>query len=289
MALLACNLTSSAVTLAAGTRSVVLPAKGANLTYGAPVDVTSELKGLTDTQYTALESQRAGVVAYVWTSVPEYVVGTGTILTVGALQSLAILTVMNTAATITPVVESRRLVLLKPLAASTSGAIVAAALPALNTPMTIIANTIDCARKLQVTVATGSTTGVLTLVGVGVDGENVTETQDISTAKAGVTTVTTYAYRSLTSATPTTLTGAAGTVRIDPAAPVAIPTNKTPAATSISVNGENCDGTNETVGTWDATARTVTLTTAPNASHNYTLDYTFSVTPVSPVHTHSLA
>jgi hypothetical protein len=289
MALLAFNKTNSVVNIV-GKTTVALPANGGVLTYGPAVNVTSELKGLTNAQYITLDAFRSGgSVAFLWTTVPEYDV-TG--LTVGALQTLQVLAVSNTTTTVTGVVESRRLVLLKPLAASTTGAIVTAALPVLNTPMSINANTIDCARKLQVTVVTGSTTGVLTLVGVGVDGEAVTETQDISTAKAGLTTVTTYAYRSLTSATPTTLTGAAGTVKIDPAAPVALPTNKTPVATSFiaaSVFGENCDGTNEAVGTVDTVARTVTLTTPPNATHNYTIDYTFTVVPVSPAHTHSLA
>ena len=83
MHLIACNLTGAAVTLAAGNRTVILPAKTGSLTYGAPVDVTSELKGLSGTQYTALESQRAGVVAYFWTNnVPLYAVGTLTVATI---------------------------------------------------------------------------------------------------------------------------------------------------------------------------------------------------------------
>jgi hypothetical protein len=288
MALLACNLTSSAVKLAAGTRSVVLPAKGANLTYGAPVDVTSELKGLSDSQYTALESQRAGVVAYVWTSVPEYVVGTGTILTVGALQSLAILSVQATAATITAVVESRHVCIYHPLAATTVS-VIAAALPANGVPMSIIANTIDHARKLQVTVATGSGAGsILTTIGVGVDGEVVTETFDISTTKAGTTTVSTKAYQSLTSATPT-VNSAAGTVGVGVATALALPTNKTPASASLTVLGETDDGVSVAIGTTDATARTVIPTTTVGPSHVYEFDYTYSVTPVSPTHTHSLA
>ena len=289
MALLACNLTSSAVTLAAGTRSVVLPAKGANLTYGAPVDVTSELKGLTDTQYTALESQRAGVVAYVWTSVPEYVVGTGTILTVGALQSLAILTVHSTAATITPVVMSRHICIYHPLAATTSGVIVAAALPVNATPMTIISNSLDRARKIQVTVVTGSGAGsILTAVGVGVDGEAVTETFDISTAAAGTTAISGHAYASITSLTPT-VNSAAGQVKVDPAAGLALPGNNTPLSTSLAIDAEMDDGARVTTGTFDAGARTVIPATTVGPGHVYEFDYHFTVTPVSPTHTHSLA
>jgi hypothetical protein len=289
MALLACNLTSSAVTLAAGKSTVVLPAKGANLTYGAPVDVTSELKGLTDTQYTALESQRAGVVAYVWTSVPEYVVGTGTILTVGALQSLSILSVASTTATVTAIAESRHACIYHPLAVTTVS-VIAAALPANGVGMTIIPNTIDHARKLQVTVATGSGAGsILTLVGIGANGQAVTETQDISTTKAGQTTVTTYAYRSLTSATPT-VNSAAGTVGVGVAAALSLPTNGTPLAlTTLSVIGETDDGVNVAVGTVDTTAQTVIPTTTVGPSHVYEFDYTFSITPTQAAHTHSLA
>ena len=80
MALYACNLTGAAVTLAAGKRTVVLPAKVGALTYGAPVNVTSELEGLSGANYTALEAQRPATVAYVWDNgIPDYAVGTLTV------------------------------------------------------------------------------------------------------------------------------------------------------------------------------------------------------------------
>ena len=90
MKLIAANLTGAAVTLAAGKRTVVLPAKTGSLTYGAPVDVTSELQGLTGTQYTALESQRAGVVTYFWANnIPLFAVGTLTVTAIAGAKGSA--------------------------------------------------------------------------------------------------------------------------------------------------------------------------------------------------------
>ncbi len=101
MALLVCNLTSSNVTLTKGKRSVVAPAKVGSLTYGAPVDVTSELAGLSADDYTALETQRAGggspPLAYFWDDgIPLFAVGT---LTVGSNVQAGV-TVQSTTTTV---------------------------------------------------------------------------------------------------------------------------------------------------------------------------------------------
>ena len=56
MALLAFNKTNSVVNIV-GKTTVALPANGGVLTYGPAVNVTSELKGLTSAQYTALDVQ----------------------------------------------------------------------------------------------------------------------------------------------------------------------------------------------------------------------------------------
>ena len=86
MALLVANLTASDVVISASNakRAVTVPAKVGSLTYGPPVDVTSELNGLTGTQYTALEAQRAGggspPVVYYWSNgIPLFAVGTLTV------------------------------------------------------------------------------------------------------------------------------------------------------------------------------------------------------------------
>lgn len=69
--LLAQNLTGAPVTLAGGFASV--PANG-------KINVSSELAGLTGPQYTALEAQRPGVIAYHWTQgFAEFSVGTLTV------------------------------------------------------------------------------------------------------------------------------------------------------------------------------------------------------------------
>lgn len=283
MALLACNLTAAAVTLAAGKRSVVLPAAVAPLTYGAPVNVTSELAGLTDPQYALIEAQRgAGSIALFWDDgIPLFPVAT---LTVGT--NVSGVTVQNTAATVTAFVESRQAVFTAPDAADLIS-IVAAVLPADGAQ--IIAAQPDYPRKLQVRIVTGSTAGTLTLVGVGVDGQAVTQAIDISTAGGTRTTVTTHAFATLTSATVSAINTPAGTIGIGVGAALGLPSQQAGIVTAFGVFKATVDGGNEAVGTVDATARTIEPTTAPNATHNYVFNYKFTVTPVSPAHNHALA
>jgi hypothetical protein len=277
-----CNLTASPVTLAAGTRTVIAPAKVGSLTYGAPMDVTSELKGLVAGDYTALETQRSGALAYFWTDgIPLFAVGT---LTVGS--GVSGVTVQNTTTTVTGVVEGGSASVTGPAVADLVS-VVAAVLPS-NVALTIIANSIDYARKLQVRIVTGSTAGTLTLVGVGVNGQAVTQAIDISTAGGTRTVVTTNAYRTLTSATITGGSGFAGTVGIGLGLGLALPTAQA-GVTAFSVFGENCDKINTAVGTVDAVAYTVEPTTAANGTHNYTWNYKYTLTPVSPAHNHTLA
>lgn len=73
MSLLAYNLTGSPVTLA-GT-SIILPASASPPSPGEAVNVTSELKGLTEGEYAALEAQRPDTVLYEWTSEAEFDLG----------------------------------------------------------------------------------------------------------------------------------------------------------------------------------------------------------------------
>ena len=279
--LLVCNLTGTDVVLVKGTRSVTAPAKVGSLTYGPAVNVSSELKGLVAGDYTALETQRAGVVAYFWSNgIPEFAVGT---LTVGA--NVNGVTVQNTTTTVAPIVESRQAIFLGPAAADVV-AVYAAVLPT-SGALATVANSIDYPRKLQVAVTTGSTAGTLTLVGVGVDGEVVTDAFDISSGNTG-THITAHAYRTLTSATVTALNTAAGTISIGLGAALGLPTQQT-VVTAFSVFAENDNKVNVTVGTQDATAHTVIPTTPANGTLNFTFNYKYTSTPVSPAHNHTLA
>jgi hypothetical protein len=280
------NLTNVDVVISASNakRAITVPANGGVLTYGSPIDVTSELKGLTAGQYTALETQRAGggspPLVYYWTDgIPLFAVGTLTV----AVNLGGTVAVTPTASTITPIVEARQAVFLGPAAADLV-AVYGAALPT-SGALATVANSIDYPRKLQVNVVGGSTTGTLTLVGVGVDGEAVTDAISL----IGVaTTITAKAYRTLTSATVTNLTGAGGTVSIGLGAALGLPTQQT-VVTSFSVFAENDNKVNVTVGTQEAASRTVIPTTPANGTLNFTFNYKFTTTPVSPTHTHTLA
>ena len=57
----------------------------------------------------------------------------------------------------------------------------------------------------------------------------------------------------------------------------------------FSVFAENDNKVNVAVGTQDATAHTVIPTTPANGTLNYTFNYKYTSTPVSPTHTHTLA
>lgn len=286
MALIACNLTSSAVTLAAGNRTVVLPAKVGSLTYGEPVIVSSALRGLAAGDYTALETQRAGggapPLAYFWSDgIPLFGVGT---LTVGG--NVNGVTVQNTASTVTAFKEARSITFAAPIAAELVS-VVNAVLP--SDGAQVIAAQPDYPRKLQVRIVDGSTAGTLTLVGVGVDGEAVTQEIDISTEGGTRTVITDKAYATLTSATVSGIDGAAGTIGIGVGAALALPSQQPGIVTAFAVHKAMVDNANEAVGTVDATARTIVPTSAPNAARNYQFFYNFTVTPVSPAHAHLLA
>ena len=240
---------------------MVLPASASSGSRGAPVDITSEFMALTLAQYQAIEVQRvAANIAISWTDSPEYACVGMTVSAPGVGTQGRIATFLGPA--VADLVS-----------------VVAAVLPS-NVALTIIANSIDYARKLQVRIVTGSTAGTLTLVGVGVDGEAVTQAIDISTTGGTRTVVTTNAYRSLTSATITGGSGFAGTVGIGLGLGLALPSAQA-SVSSFSVFGENCDKVNTAVGTVDTVARTVEPTTAANGTHNYTWQYKFTVTPAA--------
>ena len=265
-----------------GQRTITLPASASGGTRGPTVNCTSELKGLTLAQYQAIEVLRvATTIQLSWTGDPEYACVGMTVAAPGVT-----LTVQPTAATVTGVVEGGYSSVTGPAVADLVS-VVAAVLPS-NVALTLIANSIDYARKLQVRIVTGSTAGTLTLVGVGVNGEAVTQAIDISTSGGTRTVVTTKAYRTLTSATITGGSGFAGTVGIGLGLGLALPTAQV-GVSAFSVFGENCDKINTAVGTVDAAAYTVEPTTAANGTHSYAWNYKYTLTPVSPTHIHSLA
>ena len=283
MALVVCNLTASPVTLVKGARTVIAPAKVGSLTYGAPVDVTSELAGLIADDYTALESQRSGALAYFWTDgIPLFAVGT---LTVGT--NVSGVTVQTTVATVSALVQSRKVEFPTTTKAADLVSVVNAVLPS-NVALTLALQP-DVARKLQVRIVTGSTAGTLTLVGVDQNGNAATQAIDISTSGGTRTVVTDKAYATLTSATVSGGSGFAGTVGIGLASALGLPVNKSPAATAFAVYKSQVNGLDETVGTVDATAGTIIPNTAPDGSHSFAFWYNFTVTPTSPTHTHTLA
>lgn len=133
----------------------------------------------------------------------------------------------------------------------------------------VIALQPDYPRKLQVRVVNTNSTitaGIATLVGVGIDGAAVTET----VALTGVTktVMTTNVYASLTSATLSAVAnaGAGDTFGIgmgDIGLP--IPTG----AVNVAVTRVVVDSASEAPGTVDTTARSLVLTTAPNATRDY--------------------
>lgn len=77
MPLIAYNLTTSPVTLAAGTPAVILPASTGTGVRGAGTNVTSELRGLSGANYISLQAQVAAVSCeFQWTGTVEYTTGT---------------------------------------------------------------------------------------------------------------------------------------------------------------------------------------------------------------------
>lgn len=285
MSLIVCNLTGAAVTLAAGKRTVVAPAKVGALTYGPPVNVTSELSGLSGANYTALEAQRAGVLAYFWTEgVPLFDVGT---LTVGV--DVRGVTVQNTTAvnqTTTATMVAARIAghvrYEAPLAADNIY-IVAAALPADGAQ--IIAHQPDFPRKLNIHIVTGSTTALMDIVGIGPSGEAVTQS-DIDVKAAGDI-ITAKAYAHVTSITLKSVTGPAGTIGVGQDAALGLPASQIPAAGTFAVHKEDLAAADEAVGTVDATAGTIIPTTAPNGARIFDFWYSYLVTFVQNTHNHT--
>jgi hypothetical protein len=150
-------------------------------------------------------------------------------------------------------------------AAAAAGAVVIAAQP-------------DYPRKLQVRLVRTSgdiASGTLTLVGTNAQGQPITEVVSLVTAGASLTIKTANAYAHLTSGTVSALTGTYSyTLGIGAAADLGLPLP--PAFQDLAVFKENVDAADETVGTIDGVAGTVSPTTAPNGTHSFDFFFGYS-------------
>lgn len=153
----------------------------------------------------------------------------------------------------------------------------------------IVADQPDYPRKLAVGITDSDSSvsaGTLDIVGVGPGGEAVTESVDLTGGSSVKTTVN--AYATVTSLTVANLADATGAdkVSVGLAASLGLPI---PAlAGSVAVFKADVDGWNEAVGTVDATARTISPTTAPDSTHDYDFWYSYTVAPAQNSHTHSV-
>ena len=152
----------------------------------------------------------------------------------------------------------------------------------------VIAAQPDVPRKLQLSIVEGGaaiTAGTGTLVGEAWDGTALSEAFDL-TGGAKVED-TTDAFASVTSFTVAGLVGggAGTTLSLGVGAAIALPI---PAgAANVEVFDEYVDGVKETVGTVDATARTVAPTTAADAAKVFDFYFRYDVTPTQASHNHT--
>lgn len=178
----------------------------------------------------------------------------------------------------TPVVNVRH-VRYENVPAADLTSVVAALDPVANGALTIAAQPkFPCKLQVRLVDANGSiSAGTVTLVGVGVNGQAVTQT--IALTGGTATTTTTDVYATLTSATVASIAGAAAgdTIGIGPSSALGLPA--VVGFTSLSVFKSCANETNEAVGTVDATAGSIVPTTAPDGTVDFDFWYKFSVTP----------
>lgn len=159
--------------------------------------------------------------------------------------------------------------------------IVAALDPVANGELTIAAQP-DYPRKLQVALVDANSSisaGIVTLVGVGVHGQAVT--QAISLTGGSATTTTTHAYATITSATVSGLVGAASgdTISIGVATALGLPGPYALTPSAFTVYKANLDNADSVIGTVDATNATIVPNSVPNGSRNYSFWYRYTYTP----------
>lgn len=145
--------------------------------------------------------------------------------------------------------------------------VVAAATPVSGTAMTL-ATQPAVPRKLQVRgVYSGAVAGLVVNI-VGVNGQGVTVSETVNVAAASSTTFPTVnAYAKVTSVTPVGSVTNVTTIGVGVGAALALPLP--PIFTDLVVFKEAATQVDETVGTVDTVAGTVSPTTAPDATHNF--------------------
>jgi len=292
MALYVYNLTGAPVVLAAGNPARTIPA---STTPPTRVDVTSELRGLTGPDYTALEAQRAGTLVYEWTSDPEYAVGTLTVegpapglhKSTHAAGGSDALAVDNQTAVNQPLLMASPAHIDAPIAAELVSIV---AQVAMADGAQVLAGQPDYPRKLQVDIVDADasvTAGTLDIVGVGAGGDAINESVDLTGGTA--TKDTTYAYATITSATIVGLAGATGADLVSVGVGSALGMPVPLAAASFAVAKTVVDAADETVAGVDTTAKSINPTTAPNGAHVYDFFYRYSMTPTQTAHSHTLS
>lgn len=156
--------------------------------------------------------------------------------------------------------------------------IVAALDPIADGALTIAAQpVVPCKLQVRIVDANNSVTGSLVLVGVGARGQAVTQTISLTGGTRTVT--TTDAYASLTSATVSSVAGAASgdTVGIGQSGALGLPAAQ--GATLVAVHRASVDDVREAVGTVDGAAGTIVPTTAPNGTRDFDFWFTYRVSP----------
>jgi hypothetical protein len=152
--------------------------------------------------------------------------------------------------------------------------IVAAVLPVSGTAFTIAAQP-GVARKLQVRCVQSGAVASLVVNIVGTDGRGNAVSESVSVAGASSATfATANAYSHVTSATPVgTVTNVTTLgIGVGPALALVGP----PVMLDLVVYKETATATDETVGTVDTVACTVSPTTAPDGTHNFTFLYGYN-------------
>jgi len=145
---------------------------------------------------------------------------------------------------------------------------------------------VPCKLQVRIIDANNSVTGTVTLTGVGASGQGVT--QAIPLTGGTRTVATTDAYATLTSAVVSSTAGAAAgdSVSIGVAADLGLPAARSPAPAGFIVYKASVDDVNEAVGTVDATAGTISPTTAPDGVHDFDFWYRYTVTVGQLAHGH---
>ena len=322
MALLAFNKTTTALPLAKGNPIRTLPASLSPGVRGPAFNVTSELRGLSNSDYAALQVQvAAGSCEYEWTGDKEYT--TATLVTTGLTPGAHASTHRAAGADSLSVSSATQASAAGNAAVSVSDSGHTHASSSVSDgghthSATVTAMRIAAHVGVPVPLAADAPASVATLMAavLPADGAQIVAVQpdvprkiqvevllgpsttgDVTVAgldPSGAVITETFsiaaiallksakAYSKITAITMANVTGAAGTVGIGPAIDLGVPLSQVPAGSGVVVFKAACDGADEAVGVVDAAAGTIAPTTAPNGVHDYDFWYTYSVTPTAP-------